>query len=198
MPPESSSSSTGSSAPASGWDYPHLAEELRRVADHAGATRALGVSMGAGALTALLAETPDRFARVMFFLPAVLDRPRSDRNRFAVMADAIEAGDTAALVALLFAELPAGVAGRPGVDAWITVRAHSLTAVGMSEALRSLPGAVPVPDRAVLAAVTAPALVVGQEGDPVHPASVACGAGPGSGVFWAGSSRDPGTVASSS
>lgn len=162
-----------STAPDAGWDYPHLAEELRRVADHTGATRALGVSMGAGALTALLAETPDRFGRVVFFLPAVLDRPRSDRDRVTAMADAIDAGDTAALVALLHAELPDGVAGRPGVDAWVAVRAQTLSGAGMSTALRSLVDAVPVPHRGVLAGVIAPALVVAQEGDAVHPVSVA-------------------------
>jgi pimeloyl-ACP methyl ester carboxylesterase len=58
--------------------YAALAGELRAVADHVGATQALGVSMGAGALCALLADTPLRFRRLVFVLPAVLDRPRSD------------------------------------------------------------------------------------------------------------------------
>src|SRR3954452_15943123 len=67
-----------SSAPESPWTYPALAAELRAVADHVGATRALGVSLGAGALTTLLGESPERFDRVVFFLPAVIDRPRED------------------------------------------------------------------------------------------------------------------------
>ena len=59
--------------------YVALEDDLRAVADHVGATRALGVSMGAGALCSLLARTPLRFERLVFALPAVLDRPRTDR-----------------------------------------------------------------------------------------------------------------------
>ncbi|HZE41962.1 MAG TPA: alpha/beta hydrolase, partial [Stackebrandtia sp.] len=62
--------------PAERFDYTTLAADLRAVADAHGATRALGVSMGAGALCRLLAATPRRFERVAFFLPAVLDEPR--------------------------------------------------------------------------------------------------------------------------
>jgi 3-oxoadipate enol-lactonase len=54
------------------WTLPDLAGDLAAVADHVGATRALGVSLGAAALTALLAGTPDRFARVVLYLPAVI------------------------------------------------------------------------------------------------------------------------------
>ena len=59
--------------------YAALEQDLSAVADHVGATQALGVSMGAGALCSLLAHTPLRFERLVFALPAVLDRPRTDR-----------------------------------------------------------------------------------------------------------------------
>ena len=101
--------------------YAALADELRAVADHVGATQALGVSMGAGALCALVAHTPLRFERLVFVLPAVLDRPRTD---------------------------------------------DSLKHLALS-------AAVPVTDRAVLAAVTMPALVIANELDPEHPVWVA-------------------------
>lgn len=106
--------------------YAALADELRAVADHVGATQALGVSMGAGALCALLARTPLGFERLVFVLPAALDRPRTD-----------EALDHPALSA------------------------------------SALSAAAPVTDRGVLAAVTAPALVIAQEQDPEHPVWVA-------------------------
>ena len=101
--------------------YAALEDDLRAVADHVGATQALGVSMGAGALCALLAHTPLRFERLVFALPAVLDRPRTDR--------ALE-----------------------GLE---------------------LSAAVPLRDRALLAAVTVPSLVIAQEQDLAHPVWVA-------------------------
>lgn len=101
--------------------YAALENDLRAVADHVEATQAFGVSMGAGALCSLLAHTPLRFERLVFALPAVLDRPRTDRAR-----DGLE-----------------------------------------------LSAAVPLSDRAVLAAVVAPALVIAQEHDLAHPVWVA-------------------------
>lgn len=69
----------GASAPSRGpWTDATLEEDLRAVADHVGATQAFGVSMGAGALCSLVAHTPLRFERLVFALPAVMDRPRTD------------------------------------------------------------------------------------------------------------------------
>lgn len=58
--------------------YSALEADLRAIADHVWATQALGVSMGAGALCSLLARSPLRFERLVFVLPAALDRPRTD------------------------------------------------------------------------------------------------------------------------
>ena len=110
-----------STAPEGPRTYAALEDDLRAVADHVSATQALGVSMGAGALCTLLAHTPLRFDRLVFALPAVLDRPRTD---------------------------------------------GALDRLELSEA-------VPLRDRAVLGAVTAPALVIAQEQDPDHPVWVA-------------------------
>jgi pimeloyl-ACP methyl ester carboxylesterase len=68
-----------SDTPADGdWSYDAIARDLRAVADATGATRALGVSMGAAALLRVLCETPDRFERHVLVLPAILDTPRAD------------------------------------------------------------------------------------------------------------------------
>src|SRR6185369_7615621 len=81
-----------SDAPADGFSYADLAADLRAVSDEFGATRALGVSLGAGALCRLLAQTPDRFERVVFYLPAVLDeeRPLAAAGRTRALLDAID------------------------------------------------------------------------------------------------------------
>jgi 3-oxoadipate enol-lactonase len=140
--------------------YQDLADDLRAVADEHGATQALGVSMGAHALLRLLSQTPDRFTRVVLFLPATIDTPLVRRDD---AFDDSEAG--------VRAELPADL---EGVEAYVRARAAYLQASSGLAALRSaLTPDVPVVSRAVLAAVTADVLLLAQEGDPVHPAQVA-------------------------
>ncbi|HSK25288.1 MAG TPA: alpha/beta hydrolase [Jiangellales bacterium] len=179
------------------WSYEGLAAQLRAVADHVGASRALGVSMGAGALLALLARTPDRFGRVVLVLPGALDGPRGAgaRDRFAAMAGHVEAGDVTGLAVLLRDELPAVVRGRPDAGVWTRRQAERLVGTPVGEALRAVPDLYPVADRTVLASVHVPVLVVAQEGDRTHPASVARELGavlprvsvrvlPAGGVLW--------------
>src|SRR5690349_9871014 len=86
-----------SAAPGGVWTYADLARDLRAVADLSGATRAVGASMGAGALCRLLADNPTRFDRAVFFLPAVLDEPRpvAAKQRLTMLLEAIESGDAA-------------------------------------------------------------------------------------------------------
>jgi pimeloyl-ACP methyl ester carboxylesterase len=119
------------------WSYAALTGDLRAVADATGATRAVGMSMGAAAILGILATTPDRFSRNVFYLPAILDEPRTD-------APTLPNERVANVV-------PAAVTGL----------------------LHALATSQPIPGRAVLARVTAPCLVVGQEGDPTHPARIA-------------------------
>ena len=97
-----------SAAPAGGWAYADLARDLRAIADLAGATQAVGASMGAGALCRLLADNPGRFTKVVFFLPAVLDTPRpgAAHARLADLLDAVEAGDAAQVAELISQDAP--------------------------------------------------------------------------------------------
>jgi hypothetical protein len=154
-----------------GWGYDALAGELWAVADRVAATRALGVSMGAGALCAGLARDPHRFERVVLVLPAVLDRPREDAamRRFADLARLVEAADVDAVAAHLLAEQPAAVRTDPGVLAWCRGQAEVLTASGVARALEAVPQQVPLADRTGLAAVSAEVLVLAQQDDPAHP-----------------------------
>lgn len=134
-------------APGGYWTYRRIAADLREVARETGATRAIGVSLTAGALLSLLADEPDAFERVVLLLPAVLDEPRPALPR----EEAITA-----------------VGGPPDYQAQ---RRAAFTR--LDDALRALPGQVAVPDRAVLARVEAPVLVVGATRDPLHPEDVA-------------------------
>lgn len=164
-----------SAAPESPWTYGALATELRAVADHVGATMALGVSMGAGALCHWLERAPDRFERLVLVIPAVLDRPRSGAatDRLVAMADRADERDVEGMAELLLRDQPPAVQSEPAVRTWCLGQARRLVGTPVSRALRALPGAVAMDDREALRAIPAPTLVLAQEDDPTHPVSVA-------------------------
>jgi 3-oxoadipate enol-lactonase len=164
-----------SDAPAGPWTYDDLARDLRAVADLNGATRAVGVSLGAGALVALLAQSPRRFERVVFFLPAVVDRRRSPvaRERLTGLLAAVAAGNTAAAADIVRSELPPAVRDTPSGCAYLQQRVDQLTRDGLGSALATLADQIAVDDRAALGATAARALVIGCRGDDLHPAEVA-------------------------
>jgi pimeloyl-ACP methyl ester carboxylesterase len=164
-----------SAAPPGRWTYLDLARDLRAVADLNGATRALGVSLGAGALCRLLADNPGRFERVVFFLPAVLDaaRPAAAKRRLSGLLDAVESGDPAEVADVVSQEVPAPLRNSPAAWAYLRRRVEQLMRDGLGEGLATLPDEVAVADRAALAEVTVPALVLGCRGDDLHPVEVA-------------------------
>jgi pimeloyl-ACP methyl ester carboxylesterase len=165
----------GAGAARTPWSYAALAGELSVVADHVVATQALGVSMGAGALCSLLAGAPLRFERMVFVMPAVLDRPRDDGalDRMAAMAQCVDDRDVVGLSALLLEGEPASARTQPEVQLWCRRQAAAMAGTTVSRALRALPSAVPLTDRRALATVTGQALVIAQEGDPAHPVGIA-------------------------
>ncbi|WFE26451.1 alpha/beta hydrolase [Solwaraspora sp. WMMD791] len=164
-----------SAAPDGPWDYPDLARDLRAVADLSGASRAVGMSLGAGALARLLVDSPQRFDRVVLFLPAVLDtaRPVSARHRFAELVTAVNDGDVSGVAEVIAAETPVQVRNTPGAWAYLRTRIDQLLRDGLATELVDLATAVPVPDPAALAAVTARVLVIGCVGDDLHPVETA-------------------------
>lgn len=177
-----------------GWDYDVLAEDLRAVADETGATCAVGLSLGAGALLRLLVETPDRFERLGFILPAALDVARADGAtvRLGHLGDAIDAGDVDGVTRILMSEVPEQVRDARGVHTLVRRRAQQLAS---RPAPRPLRDDRPLRDLTALLRVTVPALVIGQEADPLHRLDVAAElstalpdahllALPEGGVFW--------------
>lgn len=163
----------GGALPVGDAGWAELAADLLAVADDHHATQALGVSLGAGTLLHLLAGAPDRFARVVLFLPATLDTPQPGPvRRAAALLAALEADDPRALERAVRQELPGDLAGE-AVEAYIAARSSYLQACDLAPLVRTLQGSVPVPDPSALAPVTAEVLVLAQEGDPVHPVSVA-------------------------
>lgn len=159
--------------PADYWDYTRVAADVAEVADQTGATRALGVSLGAGAITRLLAGDPGRFDRVALLLPAVLDTARATPAVWALcgLAEAVEraerTGDERSLIERVSAEIPAGIE----VGGHVRARVAALRRLG--PALRALPDQVVLTDRTVLRAVSAPVMVISAVDDPLHAENVA-------------------------
>jgi len=184
----------GSDALVDGWDYDVLAEDLRSVADHVGATRCVGLSLGGGALLRVLRDDPERFERLAFVLPAALDATRADGAtlRLRSLGHAIDRGDADEATALLLAEVPAALRERRGVAVLLGRRAQDLV-----RRPAPLPRSEdrPLSDRSVLQRIGAPTLVIGQEADPLHPLELAAELAdllpsatlvslPEGGVFW--------------
>ena len=161
-----------SDALVGGWDYDVLADDVRTVADHVGATNCVGLSLGGGALLRVLRDDPGRFERLAFVLPAALDSTRGDgaTERLRLLGHAIDRGDADEATALLMAEVPAALRERRGVELLLRRRAADLV---------TRPAPVPrgedrpLSDRSVLQQITAPTLVAGQEADPLHPIALA-------------------------
>jgi 3-oxoadipate enol-lactonase len=164
-----------SGAPAGRWTYADLARDLRAVADLTGATRALGVSLGAGALIRLLSEHPDRFERVVLFLPSVLDTPRpiASRERLTALLTAIDEGDAAGVAEVLSQDIPASLRNNPSTWSFLRQRMDMLLGEGLAPGLASLPEQTAVSDPTTLAHVEVPVLVIGSQGDDLHPVAVA-------------------------
>ncbi len=158
--------------------YAALAAAARAVADHEHARAALGVSLGAATLLRLLAETPDRFERIVLFLPAVADVPRPPESLapHLLLADRLAAKDAEGVAEALLRTQPEAVRTTPIARDWAARRAADLIAEG-GDPRRLLPlaSALPLdaPGLDKLRAVRTPVLVIAQEGDPAHPVAVA-------------------------
>ena len=164
-----------SDSPEGEWTYADLARDLRAIADLSRATRAFGASLGAGALARLLTESPARFERVVFFLPAALDQPRPDvaGQRLTALLEAVEEGDASAMAEAVELEMPSAVRNTPAGWSYLRQRLDQLMRDGLGAGLASLPEHAPLADRAALAAVNVPALVIANAGDELHPVEVA-------------------------
>ncbi|MBW6432935.1 alpha/beta hydrolase [Actinoplanes hulinensis] len=160
-----------SDAPPGPWSFGDLADDLRGVADLSGATRALGVSMGAAALCRLLTEAPDRFERVVLYLPAALDGSRTAASvqRLSRLLASVESGEAAVIAAAVEQELPSSVRNTPAGWSFLRQRVEQLQRDGLAPEVETLWSAPPVADESLLRRFRGRALVIGCLGDEVHP-----------------------------
>jgi len=156
------------------WTYAGLEAELSAVRAAYGATRGLGVSLGAGALLRSAVCSPDAFERLVVVLPPALDRPRTGRalDRVQAMAEHAASHDVEGLTALLLAEQPEEVRRRRGTQMWARSQAERLSGTALRNVIEQMPALVPLEDRALLTRLTVPVLLIGQDDDEAHPSSV--------------------------
>ena len=166
---------SGPAAVGSGYGFGDFALDLDAVAKQYGATRAIGTSLGAGAICRLLETRPDRFERMVFLLPAGLDRPFRHKARFLRTAELLESLPREEAIEAILAdpEREEVYARAPWVRDVDRIRwADVLDPAALGPAIRQVIEDTPVTDREVMRAVPAPVLILCREGDPIHPAEI--------------------------
>jgi 3-oxoadipate enol-lactonase len=164
-----------SDVPPGPWSFADLAADLRAVADLAGATRAVGVSMGAAALCRLLAASPDRFERVVLYLPAPLDGGRSAESvqRLDRLLASVESGEAAMIADAVEREIPSSVRNTPAGWSFLRQRVEQLQRDGLAPEIASVWSEPALTEEELLKAFRGRALVIGCVGDEIHPVSSA-------------------------
>lgn len=163
-----------SSSPERGYRFSDFARDVDAVAAAYGAENACGTSLGAGAITHLVARTPDRFAKLVLLLPAGLDRPFRYRERMLRTAHLIDGKSVQEAVRAIL-EDPDRVANYdqfPFLREFDRQNLENLNTVGVPRAIRGIIEDWPLSDREDLRKVSAPTLIIAREGDPIHPAEV--------------------------
>lgn len=161
--------------PVGQYSMDHFARDVDNVAASFDATALVGVSLGGGATLRLLRSKPDRFGRLVFVLPARLERSDQARTKLLRLATLLESRSMEEVADIVVGEEEAeGAFDRfPGSRDRRREAILAMNADGIPRAIREVIDDPPLADGEPLKGVTTPALVVGQQGDPVHRAEVA-------------------------
>jgi 3-oxoadipate enol-lactonase len=163
-----------SSAPRNGYRFVDFARDLEAVASAHGATRAVGTSLGAGAIANLVSREPGWFERMVWLLPAGLDVPFGFKERYQELAATID-GTTREQALEAIVSNPDRVAEyvrapwKLEIDKVMWDHSHP---EGVARAIREVIEDWPVSDRELLRKVTTPTLLICIEGDEIHPAEI--------------------------
>ena len=163
-----------SSSPETGYRFADFARDVRAVADAYDATIAIGTSLGAGAITNLVASDPDRFDKLVFLLPAGLDVEFRYKERLLHTAALIEGKPPAEAMEAILAD-PDRIARyveAPWQMEFDRGLLSDLNTVGVPRAIREIVDDRPLADRYDMAKVGAPTLMICRRGDVIHPAEI--------------------------
>jgi pimeloyl-ACP methyl ester carboxylesterase len=163
-----------SSCPERGYRFADFASDLAAVSDAYGARYACGTSLGAGALAHLVAQRPDRFDKLVFLLPAGLDRPFQYRERMLRTAGLVDGLSVRQATEAIMndPERIAQYVRYPFLREFDRRNLENLNTVGVPRAIREIVEDWPLRDREDLRRVIAPTLIISREGDVIHPAQV--------------------------
>jgi pimeloyl-ACP methyl ester carboxylesterase len=165
-----------SSVPEPGaYRFADFARDLQAVADAYRATRAIGTSLGAGAITNVIAREPDRFEKLVFLLPAALDVRLADHAGYDRIAELLETLDEDEAIETILAEggRAAAYERAPWLRELDLLLWQDMNPVGVARAIREVVRDVALPDREALRAVRAPTLIIARAGDAIHPIELA-------------------------
>ena len=165
-----------SSSPETGYRFADFARDLRAVADAYDARIAIGTSLGAGAIGAIVQDEPDRFDRIVLLLPAGLDREFEHKDLVLRTAELLEGASSKEDAIELIMSEPARMANYAKMP-WQREIDHQmlseLNMEGLPRAIREVVNDWPLRDRNDMANVKAPTLIIARRGDVIHPAEVA-------------------------
>jgi 3-oxoadipate enol-lactonase len=161
-----------STTPGNGYGFAELASDLDAVSRAYDATSAVGTSMGAGAIMTLLEHDPSRFERIVMLLPASLDVPMRDPERFDAIAEILETFPREEAIERILAMTPQRYERAPWLRELDLLLWADLNPVGVARAVRTVTRDVSISDRELLRKVEAPVLLICREGDSLHPAEL--------------------------
>src|SRR5918995_4244740 len=161
-----------SSSPDQGYGFVDLASDLDAVACGFGARNAVGTSLGAGAIMSLLEHDPVRFDRIVMLLPASLDLPFRNPERFDAIADLLETYPRDEAVERILEMSPERYERAPWLRELDLLLWEDMNPAGVARAIREVTRDISISDRELLRKVDAPVLLICREGDAVHPAEL--------------------------
>jgi 3-oxoadipate enol-lactonase len=161
-----------SSAPERGYRFVDLASDLDAVARAYAATNAVGTSLGAGAIMSLLEHDPSRFDRIVMLLPASLDLPFRNPERFDAIADLLASFPNDEAIERILGMSQERYERAPWLRELDVLLWEDMNPVGVARAIREVTRDVSISDRELLRKVEAPVLLICRENDAIHPAEL--------------------------
>ena len=161
-----------SSAPLTGYRFADLASDLDAVARAYGARNAVGTSLGAGAIMSLLEHDHDRFDRIVMLLPASLDVPFRNPERFDGIADLLESYPKDEAIARILEANGERYERAPWLREFDLALWEDMNTAGVARAIREATRDISISDRELLRKVEAPVLLICRAGDSIHPAEL--------------------------